>query len=144
MTEPRRPAPSLPAHIGVFLGLSTGAYALTLAAVTGFQSSTEATARAERAPTIAAVDAIAAVHNSLYQRLDQARAAYEATAGAYSSAGLEVASLEARLADLAAAVSEVNGTASSLPSSVKLPRVTGSVAAAKAPATQATTGASGG
>ena len=85
-----------------------------------------------------------AAHDTLQERLDQARAAYETTAGAYGGAGLEVASLEARLAELAATVTEVSGTASSLPSSVKLPRVSGSVATVRAPVTQATTGASGG
>jgi hypothetical protein len=130
--------------VGVLVGLSAGAYALTLAAVAGFQSQAETAARAEQAPALAAIEAMTASHDSLQRRLDQARAAYEATAGAYGSAGLEVANLDARLAELAASVGEVSGTASSLPSSVKLPRVAGSVATAKAPVVQATTGASGG
>ena len=33
MTEPRRPGVVISAHLGVILGLSMGAYALTLAAV---------------------------------------------------------------------------------------------------------------
>jgi threonine dehydrogenase-like Zn-dependent dehydrogenase len=144
MTEVSRIGLSVPAHIGVLVGLSTGAYALTLAAVTAFQSSAETASRAERAPTIAAVGEMAAAHDGLQERLDQARAAYEAAAGAYSSAGLEVAGLEAKLAELAAAVTEVSGTASSLPSSVRLPRVAGTVTTVKAPVTQATTSASGG
>ena len=144
MTEVPRIGLSVPAHIGVLVGLSTGAYALTLAAVTAFQSSAETALRAERASTIAAIGEMVAAHDSLQDRLDQARAAYEAAAGAYSSAGLEVAGLETRLAELAAAVTEVSGTASSLPSSVKLPRVAGAVATVKAPVTQATTSASGG
>lgn len=144
MTEVRRAGLSVPAHVGVLVGLSTGAYALTLAAVTGFQSSAETASRAERAPTIAAIGEMVAARDSLQDRLDQARAAYEAAAGGYSSAGLEIAGLEARLAELAAAVTEVSGAASSLPSSVKLPRVSGSVATVRAPVIQATTGASGG
>ena len=83
MTEGRRSAVSVPAHLGVILGLSTGAYALTLAAVTGLQSSAEAATRMGRAPTMAAIDAMAADHDRLTARLDAARAAYEAAAGVY-------------------------------------------------------------
>ena len=144
MTDERRPAASVPAHLGVILGLSAGAYALTLAAVTGLQSSAEAATRMERAPTIASIDAMAAGHDRLTARLDAARAAYEAAAGVYGDAGLQVADLGARLDALAAAVSEVSGTASSLPSSVRLPPISRSVAKVAAPASQATTGASGG
>jgi len=144
MTDVRRLAIAAPAHLGVILGLSTGAYALTVAAVTGLQAGTEATARAERAPTIAAVDAMTMDHDRLAARLEVSRAAYEAAAGAYSTAGLQVADLEARLNALAAAVNDVSGTAATLPSGVKLPPVSRSVAAGPAPATQATTGASGG
>jgi hypothetical protein len=144
MTDGRRSAVSVPAHLGVILGLSTGTYALTLAAVTGLQSSAEAATRMERAPTIAAIEAMAADHDRLTARLDAARAAYEAAAGVYGDAGLQIADLDDRHDALAAAVSEVSGTASSLPSSVTLPPISRSVARVAAPASQATTGASGG
>lgn len=144
MTDERRPAVGAPAHIAVFLGLSTGAYALTLAAVTGLQSAAEAATRAERAPTLAAIEAMTAGHDRLTARLDDARAAYEAAAGAYAGAGIAVADLEVRLNALATAVSEVSGTAASLPTGVRLPPVTRSVTRVAAPTTQATTGASGG
>jgi hypothetical protein len=135
----------VPAHVGVLVGLSTGAYALTLAGITGLQSSAEEVTRAARAPLVAAVGEMTTQHDGLQARLDRARVAYEAAAGAYSDAGLAVASLEARIADLAAAVAEVSGTASSLPSGVRLPTVSRSVAGVAAPPpTQATTGASGG
>ena len=145
MTDRRRIAISIPPHVGVLVGLSTGAYALTMAGITGLQSATEAAATAARAPIVAAIWEMTAAHDGLQARLDRARVAYEATAGAYSDAGLAVASLEARIADLAAAVAKVSGTASSLPAAVRLPAVTRSVRLAVAPpATQATTGASGG
>ncbi len=144
MTDGRRPWVSIPIHVGVTLGLSTGAYALTLAAVTAFQSASEAMARTERASTVAAVDELATAHDVVAARLEAARAAYAAAAGTYGSAGLQVADLEARLQALAAAVGDVSGTAAALPSGVKLPPVTKSVGSLAAPATQATTGASGG
>jgi len=144
MTDGRRPSLVIPAHLGVILGLSTGAYALTLAAVTGLQASAEATARTERAPTVAAIEDLVAGHDRLGARLDAARAAYESAAGTYADAGIEVADLEARLAELAAAVTQVSGTAASLPTGVKLPPVTRTVTTVSAPTTQATSGASGG
>ncbi|TAK01146.1 MAG: hypothetical protein EPO36_06405 [Chloroflexota bacterium] len=136
----------MPAHLGVILGVSAGAYALTLAAVTGLQASAEASSRLERAPTIAALEDLRAGHDRLAGRLDAARAAYESAAGTYGDAGLAVTDLEARLNELAAAVAEVSGTAASLPSGVKLPPVSRSVASApvSAPTVQATSGASGG
>jgi hypothetical protein len=140
----RRPGVVIPAHLGIILGLSTGAYALTLAAVTGLQSSAEASTRLERARTIAAIGNLATGHDRLAARLDAARGAYEAAAGAYAGAGLEVADLEARLNALAVAVTEVSGTAASLPAGVKLPPVSRTVTSVSAPAVQATTGASGG
>jgi hypothetical protein len=148
MTEARRGGFSVPAHVGGLVGLATGAYSLTLAGITGLQSSSEVATRAARAPMVEAIGAMTTEHNGLQARLDRARVAYEATAGAYSDAGLAVAGLEASVADLAAAVAEVTGSASSLPSTVRLPAVSRSVttvrAAAAPPATQATTGASGG
>jgi hypothetical protein len=150
MTDARRGGISVPAHIGVLVGLSTSAYALTLAGITGLQSSTEGAARAARAPMVAAIGEMTTAHDGLQARLDRARVAYEAAAGAYSDAGLAVDGLEARITALVAAVTEVNGSASSLPSAVRLPAVrlpavTRSVTAAAAPPpVQATTGASGG
>ncbi|MEW5992082.1 MAG: hypothetical protein AB1736_12155 [Chloroflexota bacterium] len=144
MTDVRRGGTPVPAHLGVILGLSTGAYAVALAAVTGLQASTEATARAERAPTVAAIRDLAAGHDRLSARLDAARAAYEEAAGVYAGAGLGVADLEARLNDLAAAVTEVSGTAASLPAGVRLPPVSRTVTTISAPAVHATTAASGG
>ncbi|HEX5589283.1 MAG TPA: hypothetical protein VFX65_03205, partial [Candidatus Limnocylindrales bacterium] len=89
MTDDRRPGISVPLHVGVLLGLSTGAYALTLAAVTGVQSAADAAARSERAPTVAAIEAMAAEHDRLASRLEAARTAYESAAGTYGAAGLE-------------------------------------------------------
>jgi hypothetical protein len=144
-TDDGRPRITVPAHLGVLLGLSTGAYALSLAAVTGLQSSAEAAWSAERAPTIATLDEMAAGHDRLAARLESARAAYEAAAGVYGLAGLEVADLENRLNALAAAVGEVSGTAAALPGGVKLPPVSTSVVVkVSPPVSQATTGASGG
>lgn len=134
----------VPGHVGVLFGLSAGAYAISLAAVAGMQSTDEARIRAERAPTVAAIEELQQGHDALRTRLDDARWAYESAAAAYAAVGGRFAGLEAELAALAANVSEIQGTAASLPDSVPLPKVTTSVKVVSTTTTHATTGASGG
>lgn len=133
----------VPAHVAVLMGLSAGAYALSLAAVTGLQSTTEAGLAVDRAPAIAAIDAARRAHGELERRLEATRRAYEAAAAAYASTGDGFVAMEARLAELAGVVTEINGSAASLPTSVKLPAVTRTVSAGAAPVVHATTTASG-
>ena len=144
ITLPTLPSIGVPAHVGVLLGLSTGAYALSLAFVSGQQASSEALIAAQRAPALATIDAVDRGHTRLEADLKAARTAYEAAAATYAATGSGFQDLEARLADLADAVAKVNGTAASMPTSVRLPSVSRSVAAAPAPAVHATTRASGG
>ena len=141
---PSLPSIGVPAHVGVLLGLSTGAYALSLAFVSGQQASAEAATAAQRAPALATIDALDRGHAGIEADLRAARSAYENAAAAYAATGTGFQDLEGRLADLAAAVAKVNGTAASMPTAVRLPAVSRSVAAAPAPAVNATTGASGG
>lgn len=58
--------------------------------------------------------------------------------------GAGFATMEAKLGELATVVTEINGKASSLPTSVKLPSVSRNVSGGSAPAVHATTTASGG
>jgi hypothetical protein len=144
ITLPALPSIGIPAHVGVLLGLSTGAYALALAFVSGQQASAEAAIAAQRAPALATIGALERGHSGLEADLTAARSAYEAAAAAYAATGSGFQDLEARLADLSAAVAKVNGTAASMPTTVRLPSVSRSVTAAPAPAVHAATGASGG
>lgn len=134
----------VPAHVGVIMGLSAGAYALSLAAVTGLQSSTEAGLAADRAPAIAEIDVLQRDHLELERRLESAKNAYQEAAAAYSSTGDGFAAMEAKLGNLATLMTEINGTAASLPTSVRLPAVSRNVSGGSAPAVHATTTASGG
>lgn len=141
---PAMPSLRVPAHIGVLLGLSTGAYALSLALVSGLQASSEAAIAAQRAPALATIGALDRGYASLEADLRAARSAYQAAAGTYAATGSGFQTMEARLADLAAAVGQVNGSAAAMPATVRLPSVSQAVSGAAAPAVQATTGASGG
>jgi hypothetical protein len=122
-TEGRPRSISLPAHVGVLIGVSAGAYALSLAAVTGLQAGSERAIRAEREPVAAAIERLATQGGQLNARLEEARAAYEAAAARYAATGLGFQDVAARLADLTAAVSEVSDTAASLPTGVNRPTV---------------------
>ncbi len=132
----------VPAHVGVLLGASTAAYAVTLAAVTGLQASTEAQQAAERAPAVAGVQDLGARNQALGDSVAAAGQRYDELAGRYALAGSQLASLEAALADLATSVQAIDGVSRALPASVPLPKVT-RVTVGSAPATSATTGASG-
>lgn len=138
MTDTRRPL-----HIGVFLGLSTTAYALSLAGVTALQSGSEAASMADRAPTRTAISALTAQNDALEATARDAGAAFDRANGAYDRVGRTIAEVEAQMASLAGAVGKVNGAAKALPGRVALPTVGRAPASAKAPAVHATTGASG-
>jgi hypothetical protein len=134
----------VPPHVLVMLSASTALYALSLAGVAGQQSAADASLAAARDPLARAVEQVAAGHDRMGAQLDGARARYAAAAQAYLAAGDSMTTLEAQLGTLSKAVSEVAGVSRSLPSTVRLPSVAGSVAGGRAPATHATTGASGG
>jgi hypothetical protein len=133
-----------PWHLGAYLGLSVGAYAAILAAVTGAQSATDAVVVAARGPAMAAATELAADHDRLERALLAAGDAYAGAAARYDGIASRLAALDSGIETLAATVGEVVGSASSLPTRVSLPSIARSVAPAQAPAVHATTGASGG
>jgi hypothetical protein len=128
--------------VGILLGASTAAYAVTLAAVTGLQATSEAELVAERAPAIAGVQDLGARNQDLSDTLTAAGQRYDALARAYATAGGSLADLETALADLATSVQAIDGVSRTLPASIPLPKVS-RVSVRGAPATSATTGASG-
>lgn len=134
----------LPAHLGVLMGLSAGAYALCLAGVTGLQSVAESQLAADRAPALETIRTVQQDHDRLEARLATARSSYAAAAEAYRASGTGFAAMEARLSELSTLMTEINGTTAALPSSVRLPSVNKSVSGGSAPAVHATTTASGG
>lgn len=134
----------VPAHVVVLMGLSAGAYAIAVAGVTGLQSRTESALAAARAPAIAAIETSQQEHARLEQRVEAARKAYEAAAAAYAATGNGLSTMESTLGDLVGVVTEINGSTASLPTSVKLPAISGSVSVGAAPVIHATTTASGG
>jgi hypothetical protein len=133
-----------PWHLGTYLGLSIGAYAAILAAVTGAQSAADAATVAARDPGLAAAAELAADHDRLERALLAAGDRYGEAATRYDGFVARLAALDDRVGALAAIVAEVEGSAASLPTRVSLPSIARSVAPVQAPAVHATTGASGG
>ncbi len=139
MTDRRRPL-----HIGVFLGVSAGAYALGLAAVTALQARSEAATVADRAPTEQAIASLATRNDSLEAAALGAVETYEQATGSYDRLGQVMADMEAQLGDLALIVEAVEGAARALPARVALPPVSRTVTRARPVTVHATTAASGG
>jgi hypothetical protein len=135
---------SRPLHLGVFLGLSASAYALSLACVTALQAESEAAVAASRLPAEEAIGALAARNDLLEVDGARARLAYEQATGAYDRVTRSLSNVEARLADLSTTVRSVDGAARSLQVNVPLPPVSGTVTTAGPPPVHATTAASGG
>lgn len=133
-----------PYHLGVFLGLSAGAYAVSLAGVTFLQSASERAIVAEQAPVASAAAVLASGHDAMQSRLDAGRSAYDAAGAGYKRVADELSAFEQQLDRLDATVASVAGTANQLPTRVALPSVPrAATPVAAAPKVVATTGASG-
>ena len=139
--DARAQQPLIPGHLGMYAGLSVGAYAVMLAMVTGLQSGTEASTAAARAPLVRDVAAIGAGHDALVTRLAAAKAAYESAAAAYALSTGTLGDLQVALTNLSAAVTEISGVSQAMPASYTPPKVTRSVSSGSVPAA-ATTGGS--
>lgn len=139
MTELRRPL-----HVVAYLGLSAGAYAVSLAAVTALQAQAEAAVLTDREPTAQAIAELATANDRLEATAGLVGRTYERASGAYDRVGQTLADVEARLAGLADIVGAVNGASLALPDRVALPRLTRTVTPVSRPTVHATTAASGG
>jgi len=131
----------LPAHIAVMLGLSTAAYAVSLAAVATDQSQAEAATAAARAPAVDAIDSIIRGNDALNSALGRADGQLSSVAADYSAAGDRLTALEAALAGFAATAADIDGVSRALPASVPLPAIPKTTRSSTV-TTHATTGAS--
>jgi hypothetical protein len=134
-----------PVHLAVLVGISTAAYAVSLAAVTTMQSDTDARIAADRAPIGLAADSIASEHRDLEAAIDEASRRYTVLTSRYGALEQGVGDMESGLDALAATAAGITDVAGSLPTRISVPAVRLAPAPRQAapPATQATTGASG-
>jgi hypothetical protein len=137
-----------PVHLAVMTGAAAGVYAVTLAGVTGLQAGTDAVLAAARDPIAAAIAEQQAEHDRMEVSIEAASAAYAEAATRYAAVLEALGNHEGALAVLAGDVAAAEGSASKLvvPSRPALPSVStrAGTRAAPRPATNATTGASGG
>jgi len=141
MTDQRRPV-----HLAILVGVSASAYAGSLAFVTTLQSATDASITAQREPIRAAADAIAAGHSELEAAVVEAARRYGLVGDQYGALLPEFTQVEASLDALATTTAKVSNSAQALPTRVSLPKVVAAprITRVAAPASHATTGASGG
>jgi hypothetical protein len=157
VTEPRRPVtePRRPVHLAVVVGLSAGAYAVSLAGVTAFQSTSDRDLVAANGPAADAVQTLQSEHNPLDDRLAVAASTDDAPTTAYADISNQLAAMEKKLGKLAVEVRKVQGSAAWTPPpppAAKLPTVSrsgstsGSTSGSKPgpkPTPNATSGGSG-
>jgi hypothetical protein len=138
VTDRRRPI-----HLAMLVGLSTSAYAITLAGVTALQSTTDATLIAERAPAGNAVAQMSSGHDRLEESVSRAEWAYVTAARRYATLGPTMADMETALDRFGRRVTRVSGAADALPGRVQLPTISSSTRVVTRTVVHATTGASG-
>jgi hypothetical protein len=139
MTERRRPV-----HLAVLVGVSTSAYAISLAGVTALQSDADASVIADRAPAARAAEQLTTGHDRIEDALETAQRSYVAAATRYDRLGPSMTDMESALESLGRRVTKVSGAANALPGRVKLPSLSGGTrVVTKTTVVHATTGASG-
>ncbi len=136
----------VPTHLAILVGVSAGAYALSLAGITALQSTADARLIDQRLPSQQAAEQAARDHDALERAIDTAAQRYATLAARYDQAGTGIGGVETALDDLATrAASLTESTAKLRVAPFTLPRVTRSVTrSATPPKTHATTKASGG
>lgn len=148
-TRERTPLLTMPARAGMLLGGSAALYAVTLAAVAGMQSASDADAIARRQPWLDAAQEARAANDAFESSLLAAGEEVRRYADEYQALRAAVVAHRDRLAALASLVAEVEGSAAALPARIALPDVPAPAPIAttrstRPPARDATTGASGG
>jgi hypothetical protein len=135
----------LPSHLAILIGISAGAYAVSLAGVTALQSGADARLRDDREPARLAAATVAADHAELEAAVESAARRYAALAERYQETGATVTGMEASLDELAVRAATLAESAASLPTRFSLPTVRAAAAPRRAapPKTDATTRASG-
>jgi hypothetical protein len=136
-----------PVHVAVAVGVTAGLYAVSLAGVASLQAETNGRLAADRAPAAAAVEALRTSHDQTEAALARIAAGYADAATTYEQLAAGITRHETALGRLGKRVAAVEGSAAALRvPSVRLPSVSSGTVyvASSRPATNVSTGASGG
>jgi hypothetical protein len=131
------------ARTGALVGASSALFAVTLAGVAALQQAAEDGTAAARAPALAVIDRRSADVDAVVAALDAGARAELVALERYAQVVGRLDALEVDLAALDGAVAAVAGAAAALPDRVRLPALRAPRPVQRAPATHATTGASG-
>lgn len=113
-----------PARAGVLIGVSAAVYAVSLAAVGGFQAQADAETSARNQAAMDAVLQVRAANDALEAAVKDADTRTRALGAQYTSVTQDMATYQDQLARLSALVAKVQGSAAALNGSVSLPTVT--------------------
>ena len=130
-------------HLPIYAAACTGLYAGSLALVTMLQAEHNAALIHDVAPLLDAVSRAEAGRLAAEDAVRSASGALGSASDHYADATALSAQVDAAMAEFAAQVANVTGVAARVPASVRLAAAPGAVAHVAAPATAATTGASG-
>jgi hypothetical protein len=106
--------PKRPYHVGVAVGLTTGAYALSLLAATSLQIQHDRALILDRSPVVAAIDALGSHHAVMESRLELARAQYSDGADGYGALITRLDKMRERLAGMDRTVSGIEQASGAL------------------------------
>jgi len=125
-TERPKPAASLPStpearrpyHVGVAIGLTTGAYALSLMAASTLQIQHDRALIADRRPVEVAVSVLGSNHDVMESSLELARTRYTAGADGYGALVTRLDEMRARLATMDKTVAGIELDSGSIAASI--------------------------
>jgi hypothetical protein len=140
------PSPATLARLAIQAGASLVLYAAALVLATALQASHDAAVAFERYPLVVAAERLRLERELTTGRMERALHALGAARGGYDSLDGSVAALASALERLTRDVRRATGSAARLPATVPMPAAPPAVSItlpAPAPATHATTGASG-
>ena len=123
--RPATPEPKRPYHLGVAMGVTTGAYALSLLAASTLQIQNDRALIADRHPVEAAITVLGSNHDEMEPRLDAARARYTDGADGYGALVTRLDVLRKRLVAMDRTVAAIERDSGSLAANV--PGVPGGV-----------------
>jgi hypothetical protein len=146
VSPPRRTSARLPVHLVVIGGLTTAAYAISLAAVTSLQVAGDRALIAARDPVRQAIGRLSRSYDHLESAVASSRGRYMSAADRYGDVSGAAGDLQLELEALAEMIGEIEGSVASVPTRLSLPAVPQAAPgpAGQPPKSHARTGASGG
>jgi len=136
--RPAVPEPKRPYHLGVAIGVTTGAYALSLMAASTLQIQHDRALIADRHPVEVAVSVLGSNHDAMESRLELARSRYADGADGYGVLIARLDKMRARLEKMDRTVAAIERDSGSIAARIPGVPVAGSRQA------RASTGRSGG